>query len=219
MQVSAHGAEAVVCVEDEGPGLVRTFCRTSSTCSSRPTTRFDRLKGGLGIGLTLVRRLVELHGGTVEASSGGTGLGSTFTVRFPAVPPPEAISVADVPERAQRPRKRVLLVDDHADSREMYPLVLRADGHEVYEAEDGAGAFAMFRSARPDVAIVDIGLPGMDGYEVARWIRSQPDGAACDADCLDRIRLPRGSRAFTRRGLQSPHGQASVAGRSEACGG
>ena len=84
--------------------------------------------------------------------------------------------MADVPERAQRPHKRVLLVDDHADSRDMYALVLRADGHEVCEAENGAGAFAMFRSAPPDVAIVDIGLPGMDGYDVARWIRSQPDG-------------------------------------------
>jgi CheY-like chemotaxis protein len=136
----------------------------------------DRAKGGLGIGLTLVRRLVELHGGTVEAESQGKGRGACFTVRLPAVPSPLPIASADYTLDTRSPAKRVLLVDDHSDAREMYTLVLRAAGHHVYEAGDAASALALFSHTSLDVAIVDIGLPGMDGYELARQIRSAPKG-------------------------------------------
>jgi CheY-like chemotaxis protein len=135
----------------------------------------DRSQGGLGIGLTLVRRLVELHGGTIKASSGGKDQGSTFTVRLPAAQPVAAAATGAPPD-ARPSSRRVLLVDDNADAREMYGMVLEADGHEVYEAGDGARALDLFHRARPDVAIVDIGLPGMDGYELARRIRSEAEG-------------------------------------------
>jgi CheY-like chemotaxis protein len=177
VRVRAEGSEAVLQVEDEGAGIDADILPHVFDLFVQADDTFDRLKGGLGIGLTLVRRLVELHGGTVQASSSGPDLGSTFTVRFPAVASPDEVSAEAAPSRTERPCKRVLLVDDHADSRAMYSLVLRADGHDVYEAEDGPGAVTMFGSTRPDVAIVDIGLPTMNGYELARWIRSQPDGA------------------------------------------
>ncbi len=122
-----------------------------------------------------MRQLVELHGGTIEASSGGIEEGSTFTVRLPiAVAPPASKTVASAP--SVRFSKRILLVDDHVDALEMYSVVLQADGHEIFQASDGAAAIDMFKQVQPDVAIVDIGLPTMDGYEVARAIRSEPHG-------------------------------------------
>jgi PAS domain S-box-containing protein len=139
----------------------------------------DRSAGGLGLGLTLVRSLTELHTGAVEVSSPGHGQGSTFTVRLPtldeaalAAPASAAPAVAG----GRRPQ-RILLVDDNDDARMLLADTLRAVGHEVREASDGEGGLAELASYRPDVAILDIGLPGIDGYEVARQIRARPDGA------------------------------------------
>jgi CheY-like chemotaxis protein len=100
--------------------------------------------------------------------------GATFTVRLPASEPVAGDTHALQPAPSRR--MRVLLVDDNADSREMYALLLQADGHDVHEAEDAAAALAVFESGVPDVAVIDIGLPGMDGYELARRIRSGPSG-------------------------------------------
>jgi CheY-like chemotaxis protein len=147
----------------------------------------DRTRGGLGIGLTLVRRLAELHGGTAHADSLGDGHGSTFTVRIPTVAAPKvADSAASGASKENGHRRvfesrRVLLVDDNHDSREMYRAVLRAHGHDVCEAPDGERALALLQQRAPDrpldVAFIDIGLPGgMDGYELARRIRSLPMG-------------------------------------------
>jgi len=148
----------------------------------------DRSRGGLGIGLTLVRRLAELHGGSVEASSEGDGRGATFTVKLPLVEAPEVHAGGAKSEsngngngHVQRyeESRRVLLVDDNHDSREMYRAVLRAQGHDVREAADGEHALAVLDSSNFDVAFIDIGLPGgMDGYELARRIRSHPKGQA-----------------------------------------
>jgi PAS domain S-box-containing protein len=173
--VSALGTEALLCVADEGTGISPDLLPHIFELFVQADDTRDRSKGGLGIGLTLVRQLVELHGGTIEASSNGADEGSSFTVRLPAAQPP-APSPVSVPPDATRRTKRVLLVDDHADARNMYMLVLRADGHEVFQAEDGIAALAMFETVKPDVAFVDIGLPGMDGYDVARQIRSGPGG-------------------------------------------
>ena len=137
----------------------------------------DRERGGLGIGLTLVRRLVELHGGTVEASSAGPGRGSTFTLRLPAV---EASVAETPPEQAServRVSRRVLLVEDNADSREMLKTLLTLEGHEVSEAVDGPSAIEAMAREHPDIAFIDIGLPGIDGYEVASHVRAQSHGA------------------------------------------
>ncbi len=174
--VSHDRGEAVLCVEDEGTGISADLLPHIFDLFVQADDSRDRAKGGLGIGLTLVRQLVELHGGTIEAVSPGTNGGSKFCVRLQAVRSPagERVSAntADPGQRAHR----VLLVDDHADARTMYMMVLEAEGHQVFQAEDGLGAVEMFRSVRPDVAVIDIGLPRMDGYEVAKQIRKEAGG-------------------------------------------
>jgi CheY-like chemotaxis protein len=136
----------------------------------------DRARGGMGIGLTLVRRLVELHGGTIVASSGGEGRGSTFTVRLRRIPAPSTFrGFAALPERRSRTR-RVLLIEDNGDAREMLRTMLELAGHVVYDAADGVRGLELLNDACPDVGIIDIGLPRMDGYQVAKRIREDPHG-------------------------------------------
>jgi PAS domain S-box-containing protein len=139
----------------------------------------DRAEGGLGIGLTLVRSLVHLHGGEVEARSGGVDAGSTFLVRLPAVD--QILEVETTPEpsvilsAAPGKRRQVLLVDDNEDARMLLADLLARFGHSVKAAADGPSALAVLEVFKPDVAILDIGLPGMDGYELAMRIREMPD--------------------------------------------
>ncbi|HKW95021.1 MAG TPA: response regulator, partial [Methylomirabilota bacterium] len=132
----------------------------------------DRRRGGLGIGLTLVRQLAELHGGSVEASSEGEGLGSRFTVRLPlgvpAPPPAAALPEAD-PKGPSR--CRLLIIEDNDDARHMLEMLLSLAGHEVHAAGDGPDGIELARRIQPDVVLIDLGLPGMDGYEVARRLR------------------------------------------------
>ncbi|HKO87779.1 MAG TPA: ATP-binding protein [Burkholderiales bacterium] len=131
----------------------------------------ERSMGGLGLGLALVRRLVNLHGGTVSAESGGEGQGSRFAVHLPC-----ASAAAHIDAREEQVQhtasRRVLVIDDHEDSRSMLGLILRTAGHEVVEAADGLAGYEEAMKTRPDLAIVDIGLPGIDGYEVARRLRA-----------------------------------------------
>ena len=171
---AAHGM-AVVRVRDNGSGidpalLPRIF--DLFVQEQRPSRA-----GGIGLGLTLARRLAELHGGTIEAQSGGPGMGAEFTVRLPLVEakvaPARAGSAAPAP-----PSRRVLIVDDNADSGSSLRTMLRMDGHEVELATDGTAALASARAMRPDVVLRDIGLPDMDGYEVARRLRA--DGLGRD---------------------------------------
>jgi CheY-like chemotaxis protein/anti-sigma regulatory factor (Ser/Thr protein kinase) len=185
--VGREGDDAVLRVTDQGIGIPADMLPKIFDLFVQAHHTIDRSRGGLGIGLTLVRRLAELHGGTVHAASEGDGHGSTFTVRMPTVAAPRAAdetvaanSNGNGHKRAFESR-RVLLVDDNHDSREMYRAVLRAHGHDVCEAPDGERALALFQQRaldRPlDVAFIDIGLPGgMDGYELARRIRSLPMG-------------------------------------------
>jgi CheY-like chemotaxis protein len=132
-----------------------------------------RSEGGLGIGLTLVRRIAELHGGTVTASSQGPGLGSEFAVTLPAVPPAEAAPTAgDAPARPVRD-SRILVVDDNVDSARGLSRLLRLLGHEIRTVHDGPEAIAEALAFEPDFVLLDIGLPGMDGYQVARRLRRE----------------------------------------------
>jgi CheY-like chemotaxis protein len=135
-----------------------------------------RSREGLGIGLTLVRQLVLLHGGAVEAASDGPGLGSRFTVRLPlcASPSPDAGEPAAV--RVTPARSRILIVEDNEDARQMLQMLLILAGHEVHAAGDGPSGVEMVTRTRPDIAVIDLGLPGMDGFEVARRLRSGPHG-------------------------------------------
>ena len=183
--VGREGDDAVLRVADQGIGIPADMLPKIFDLFVQAHHTIDRSRGGLGIGLTLVRRLAELHGGGVHAASDGDGRGSTFTVRMPTVAAPkvDGDAVAKTNGHAARQpfeSRRVLLVDDNHDSREMYRAVLRAHGHEVCEAPDGERALALlqhFKDRPLDVAFIDIGLPGgMDGYELARRIRTLPAG-------------------------------------------
>jgi CheY-like chemotaxis protein len=134
----------------------------------------DRAQGGLGIGLALVRQLVQLHGGSVEGVSAGRERGSRFTVRFPRAEPAGIRKAAETGPGSHLGASRIVIVEDNRDAREMLRVLLALAGHEVYEAEDGPGAVEMIRATEPDIAFVDVGLPGCDGYEVARRVRAIP---------------------------------------------
>jgi signal transduction histidine kinase/CheY-like chemotaxis protein len=182
--VGREGEDAVVRIADAGVGIPAEMLPKIFDLFVQAHHTIDRSRGGLGIGLTLVKRLAEMHGGSVSAASDGEGHGSTFTVRLPSVSAPKtdgdgaAAGAADgrAGKRSFESR-RVLLVDDNHDSREMYRAVLRANGHRVREAANAEKALALLAEDAPDVAFIDIGLPGgMDGYELARRIRNHPMG-------------------------------------------
>jgi signal transduction histidine kinase/CheY-like chemotaxis protein len=186
--VGREGDDAVVRVVDSGVGIPADMLPRIFDLFVQAHHTIDRSRGGLGIGLTLVKRLAEMHGGKVHAASEGDGRGSTFTVRLPAVAAPRiegdgAARAGNGHARAGGDGKRsfesrrVLLVDDNHDSREMYRAVLRAHGHHVREAANAEKALALLAEEPLDVAFIDIGLPGgMDGYELARRIRKHPMG-------------------------------------------
>jgi CheY-like chemotaxis protein len=137
----------------------------------------DRGKGGLGIGLTLVRRLAELHGGTASAASDGPGKGASFTVRLPAVAAP-AHSLHDEMDAGAQTAREVLIVEDNADAAETLRRLLELSGHRVRVAHDGVAGLEALLSGSAQIALIDIGLPRMDGYELARRMRASLDGRA-----------------------------------------
>jgi PAS domain S-box-containing protein len=178
VSVKAEDGDAVLRVEDSGVGISADLLARVFDLFVQDKRALDRPGGGLGIGLTLTRRLVELHGGAVVAASPGRGQGSVFTVRLPglagASARPEPLDGGIHPNV----RRRVLIVEDNADARESLRTILELSGHEIYEAGDGPGGVEQALELRPDLALIDIGLPSLDGYEVARQIRSAPAGRA-----------------------------------------
>jgi PAS domain S-box-containing protein len=175
VSVRAADEHALLSVRDTGVGIAPELLPRVFELFVQGERALDRTQGGLGIGLTLVRRLVELHGGTVEAMSAGRGRGTTFTVRLPLASAP-APRPSSPPSPATASRRRVLVVEDNDDSRAMLRELLVLLGHEVHEAVDGATGVARALELAPDVTLVDIGLPEVDGYEVARHIRRDPAG-------------------------------------------
>jgi PAS domain S-box-containing protein len=176
LSVRGEGPEAVVRVRDHGVGIAPEmlarvfdpFVQAERSPASAP--------GGLGLGLTLARRLIELHGGQIEARSAGLGQGSEFVVRLPALagePPARAKAPRMAEESREALRRRILVVDDNADSRDSLALMLAIAGHAVRLAGDGPAALAEAAEFHPEVALLDIGLPGMDGYQLARRLKSQ----------------------------------------------
>jgi CheY-like chemotaxis protein len=167
------GALAELCVEDEGLGIRADLLPHVFEPFTQGHQGLDRSAGGLGLGLTLVRRLTELHDGTIDARSGGLERGSAFIVRFPSRPSPKADPVAAGSERRSNagPR-RLLVVEDNVDARQTLRALLEALGHEVYEAGDGEAGVAAALELRPELVFVDIGLPRVDGYEVVRRLRA-----------------------------------------------
>ena len=170
-----EGEEAVVRVRDDGIGIRPEMMARVFEMFAQADRLPDRVQEGLGIGLTLVRSLAELHGGSVAVASAGPQRGSEFTVRLPCLPPRAAPKMPAPATRAAGagfPRRRVLVVDDNVDSAESLALLLQLEGHEVRIAHDGPSALAAAREERPEVVLLDIGLPaGMDGYEVAQRMR------------------------------------------------
>ncbi len=165
------GERAVLEVGDDGAGITAEDLTHVFDLFFQAETTSDRAAGGLGIGLTLVQRLARLHGGDVEAASEGPGSGATFTVSLPARAAPSVAepSAGQVPERHP---ETVLLVEDNADARESLRIALELAGHRVLECGDGPAALELLRGERPGVAVLDIGLPDMDGYELARRLRA-----------------------------------------------
>ena len=170
VRVLEEDEAAVLEVRDTGAGLPPELGERIFELFVQGERTPDRAQGGLGIGLTLVRALVALHGGTVSARSDGTGRGSVFTVRLPRVPAPAASSVASRPPAVNPTPRRILIVEDNDDAREMLRIQLTQEGHEVHEAADGPTGVDMAAAVAPEVVLVDVGLPGLDGYEVARRI-------------------------------------------------
>ena len=174
LEAGREGDEASVRVRDTGIGIAPDLLPRVFDLFTQAERSLDRSQGGLGIGLTLVRRLVELHDGSVSVSSPGVGRGSEFTVRLPASPAPvdpngEHPGPGTVP--AETTPKRVLVVDDNEDGARLLARLLRASGHHAELAHDGPTALDAAIATPPDVVFLDIGLPGMDGFEVARRLR------------------------------------------------
>jgi CheY-like chemotaxis protein/anti-sigma regulatory factor (Ser/Thr protein kinase) len=174
VSVSTEGGHAVLEVADDGPGIAPEMLGRVFDLFTQASRGGDRQEGGLGIGLTLVQRLVEMHGGTVEARSEGEGHGATFRVRIPLA----ASAAAEADERPEPPSEspaeplRVLVVDDNADVLTSMTMLLELEGHAVTTAQDAESTYRAVQDVEPDVVLLDLGLPGADGYEVARRLRA-----------------------------------------------
>jgi PAS domain S-box-containing protein len=177
LSVAAVGSEAVICVSDTGVGIPGAMLPRIFELFAQVDHSLERTQGGLGIGLTLAGRLVRMHGGTLTAHSEGLGHGSRFEIRLPLAAPLAAVPArpveAPAPQAAAPRTRRVLVVDDNVDAAESLSLLLQADGHQTELAHDGLAAVAASARFAPDIVLLDIGLPGLNGYEAARRMRSQ----------------------------------------------
>lgn len=179
LSVEEDGADVVFRVRDSGIGIPRNMLGAIFELFTQEDRSLDRAQGGLGIGLTIARRLVSMQGGSVQAYSGGAKKGSEFVVRLPRA----AVGRAE-PSQADAPRcndagHRVLIVDDNADAADSMAALLRVDGQDVRTAHDGPAGLEAARRFKPGVVFLDIGLPGMDGFQVARALRATPETKDC----------------------------------------
>jgi PAS domain S-box-containing protein len=173
----AMGGEVALCVRDDGIGIDPEMLPHVFDLFSQADRSLDRAQGGLGLGLALVSRLVELHGGRVEARSAGCGQGAEFVAYLPAAEGREPDAGADNrTDAAQATTARVLLVEDNVDAADALGMLLELLGHEVRVVHDGLAALEAVGRTSPDVMLIDIGLPGIDGFEVARRVRVLPNG-------------------------------------------
>jgi signal transduction histidine kinase len=173
ISIGEEGEEVVLTVQDSGVGISPDLLPHVFDVFVQGSISLDRAQGGLGIGLSLVRRLVELHGGSASAHSDGHSNGSTFVIRLPRSEPDSA-GVTRAPQAAAV-KPNLLIIEDNDDGREMMAAMLGTYGYPVEQAADGIEGVQKAAARLPDVALVDIGLPGIDGYEVARRLRKNPD--------------------------------------------
>ncbi len=172
VQTLLDGDEAVMRITDSGIGIAPDLLPRVFDLFTQEQRSLDRAQGGIGVGLTLVRRLVELHGGRVDAYSEGVSKGSTFSVRLPRAESRRTEEPSLSPVVRPTPAMRILIVEDDADGREALRMQLVMSGYEVHEAIDGESGLELVQRLQPDVVLLDIGLPGLDGYEVARRLKS-----------------------------------------------
>jgi CheY-like chemotaxis protein len=177
LTVDHEGDQAMIRVRDNGIGIAAEHHGRLFDMFAQVDTSLERTRDGLGIGLTLVKSLVEMHGGTVGVASDGSGQGSEFTVRLPVLTGAAAAgSTAPVVEPMPAVGRRVLIVDDSEDGAESLAMLLQFGGHQTYKAHDGVSGLEAAARLRPDAVLLDIGLPGLNGYEVCRRIRKEPWG-------------------------------------------
>jgi signal transduction histidine kinase len=169
-------AEAVVTIKDSGEGIPPDKIESIFEMFSQIDRTLERSQGGLGIGLNLAKRLIEIHGGSIKAFSEGLGRGSEFVVRMPAVTDQKEPLEPNVPEQPTPLTQRILVVDDNQDSAESMAVLLRLNGNETYTAHDGLAAVDAARTFHPDVVLMDIGMPTLNGRDAAKRIREQPWG-------------------------------------------
>jgi signal transduction histidine kinase len=179
LSVAREGSEAVFRVQDNGIGIPPEMLAKVFELFTQVERSLDRSRGGLGVGLTLARRLVELHGGRIDVASDGAGHGSEFTVRLPAISTPAPPAGAGNDPRPAEPVAqtplRILVVDDNVDAADSVAWLFRQLGHDVRTTHDGRSAIELAGGFRPQVVVLDLGLPQLDGYEVSRRLRSLPD--------------------------------------------
>jgi CheY-like chemotaxis protein len=175
--VTREGGNAVVRVKDAGVGIHPEMIPRVFDMFRQADRTGGRSRGGLGIGLSIVKRIVEMHGGTVSVTSEGLGLGSEFVVRLPAIEGARADRRADQAAASGAPaRRKILVVDDNADAAESLAALLSINGHETRMAHDGPEALQQAERFHPDIVFLDIGMPTLDGHETAKLIRKQPWG-------------------------------------------
>ncbi len=202
ISLRAENAKAILEISDTGLGMPPELIGRVFDLFVQGERTLAREQGGLGIGLTMVKRLVELHGGTVQAKSEGTNHGATFTIELPAIERPEQVSeVSSMTSTAMQ--RRILIIEDDDDARDSLAELLRLDGHHVTVASTGKDGVESASSSAPEFVLVDIGLPDIDGYEVARRLRSNP--------ATSRLRLV----AVTGYGTQEDRRSALAAGFDE----
>jgi len=177
LTVTRAGAEAVVGVRDTGLGIAPEMLPKVFEMFTQVDASLHRAQGGMGVGLTIVRRLVEMHGGRIEARSEGPGKGSEFLVHLPiadVAPPDSNSTIPEADDREPAGAIRVLVVDDVRDSADSLSRLLTLDGHDVHTAYDGAQALAEAAAFPPDVILLDLGLPDRNGFEIAAELRADP---------------------------------------------
>jgi signal transduction histidine kinase/CheY-like chemotaxis protein len=173
VQTLNEGNDAVLRVRDSGNGMAPELLPRIFDLFTQGPRSLDRPQGGLGVGLTLVQRLVHAHGGRIAAASEGLAKGSTFTVSLPRADPPEATKLPEPGLReANVPSKRILIIEDDADGREALRMQLVSAGHDVYEAATGPEGIETAARVKPEIVLLDIGLPGLDGYQVAQRLKA-----------------------------------------------
>jgi signal transduction histidine kinase/CheY-like chemotaxis protein len=178
VRVRAEVDSALLEVEDTGAGIPPELLGKVFDLFVQGERTLDRSQGGLGIGLTLTRALVQMHGGTIDARSAGAGRGAIFTIRLPQIPAPaRPVASAATAAAVQGPR-RILIIEDNGDARDMLRAQLERAGHEVHAAADGPAGVEAAAAARPEIVLIDVGLPGFDGFEVARRIRAAAWGTS-----------------------------------------